>query len=106
MLHSSNRLSRLMFSKAHATPSKGFDISRGSLSCALSQLQSTYEAAQAVSVGSQTRSRTSPALQPCVASDEKSALAMLLASAHVPPRAATANDVQALTSPKYIDREP
>src|SRR5205085_6074550 len=89
----------------YATFSQGCDISRGSLSCALSQLPSAYEIAQAVSVGCQALSRTSPVLQQCVASDGQSALATLLASAHIPPRAATADDVQAPISPKYIYQE-
>src|SRR5437764_14956190 len=72
---------------------------------ALNQLQSTYEAAQAVSVGCQALSRMSPVLQPCIASYGKSALATLLATAHVPPRAVTADDVQAPSSPKYMDQE-
>src|SRR5436309_6587501 len=106
MMRSIHRLSRPIVGKSYATFSQEFDISRGSLSCALSQLQSTYEAAQAVSVGCQALSRMSPVLQPCIASYGKSALATLLATAHVPPRAVTADDVQAPSSPKYMDQEP
>src|SRR5690348_6164700 len=106
MVRSIPRLSRPIVGKAHTTYSKRFVISRGYLSCALNQLPSAYEAAQAVSVVCQGLSRMSPALQPCIASDGKSALATLLASAHVPPRAVTADDVQVPSSPKYIDQEP
>src|SRR5436189_2195852 len=71
-----------------------------------SQLPSSYVAAQAVSVGCQALSRMSPTLQPCVASNWKSALAKLQATAHIPPRGATADDVKTPSSPKYMDREP
>src|SRR6266567_2917073 len=106
MMRSIHRLSRPIVGMTYATFSQEFDISRGSLSSAFSQLQSTYEAAQAVSVVCQGLSRISPVLQPCIASERESALATLLASAHVLPRAATADDVQAPSSPKYMDREP
>jgi hypothetical protein len=106
MMRSIHRLSRPIVGMTYATFSQEFDISRGSLSSALRQLQSTYEAAQAVSVVCQGLSRISPVLQPCIASDGKSALATLLASAHVPPRTVTADDVQVPSSPKYIDQEP
>ena len=105
-MRSIHRLSRPIVGMTYATFSQEFDISRGFLSSALSQLQSTYEAAQAVSVVCQGLSRMSPALQPCIAFDGKSARASLLASAHVPPRAVTADDVQVPSSPKYIDQEP
>src|SRR5437016_35854 len=71
-----------------------------------SQSPWTYDNAQAVSVVCPGLSSMSPVLQPCVASNGKSSLATLLKSAHVPPRAVTADDVQAPSSPKYIDREP
>src|SRR5438552_1340347 len=106
MMRTIHRLSRPIVGMTYETFSQEFEIGRGSLSSALSQLQSTNEAAQAIAAVCQGLSRISPVVQPCIASERKSALATPLASAHVPPRAATSDDVRAPSSPNYIDREP
>src|SRR2546430_2525803 len=58
------------------------------------------------SVACPALSRTCPVFPQCVASDGKTALVTLPASAHVAPRVATADDAQTPTSPGYIYQEP
>src|SRR5690349_1348104 len=72
---------------------------------ALIQTPSAWDPAQAVSVECPALSRTYLVVQQYVGSNGESALATLLASAHVPPRVATADDVPAPTSHEYIYQE-